>query len=371
MALMNHSQYKETLVQARYVTNEVLQKNWYTKLSNISLSVIGQSEEGEEIASITLGRGSKKVLMWSQMHGNESTTTKAALDLVNFLSSKNELAKIINDNCTITLVPILNPDGAKRYTRANANNIDLNRDAKLLSQLESQALRKLFEAFGPDYCFNLHDQRTLFSAGNAKKPATISFLSPASDPERKMNPTRESAMKLIVAMNQELQKEIPGQVGRYDDGFNDNCVGDFFQMKKVPTILFEAGHYPNDYEREKTREYIFHSLIEALKVIAENRIHEFRVADYFKIPENEKRFYDILVKNPQEINPDLTPNVSVGIRFKEVLETNRVLFEPEIVDVAELNGYFGHETFDCSLKNDVEQLHSRKEILNLIVNSKN
>ena len=66
-------------------------------------------------------------------------------------------------------------------------------------------------------------------------------------------------MEVIAVMNDALQNIIPNQVGVYDDAFNLNCVGDTFQSENVPTILFEAGHYANDYAREKTRSlFIFH-----------------------------------------------------------------------------------------------------------------
>ena len=55
-------------------------------------------------------------------------------------------------------------------------------------------------------------------------------------------------MAIIAELNEMLQEFIPGQVGRYDDGFNINCVGDTLQQLNIPTILFEAGHFPNDYK---------------------------------------------------------------------------------------------------------------------------
>ena len=57
---------------------------------------------------------------------------------------------------------MLNPDGATLYTRANANAVDLNRDSQDLTQPARRVLRATFERFKPDYCFNLHDQRTIF-----------------------------------------------------------------------------------------------------------------------------------------------------------------------------------------------------------------
>ena len=68
-----------------------------------------------------MGTGSTKVLMWSQMHGNESTTTKSLLDLLRFLNTNPDWL----DNLQLSIIPILNPDGAKAYTRVNANQVDL------------------------------------------------------------------------------------------------------------------------------------------------------------------------------------------------------------------------------------------------------
>lgn len=363
--MTDHSLYKERSVQNRYITLETLE-TCLKKRPAASSKILGKSVQGEPLYAFTLGKGETRILMWSQMHGNESTTTKAVWDMVNYLESSEGLA--ILEICTLMIVPMLNPDGAKAYTRVNANEVDLNRDAQELTQPESQALRDLFEKFKPDYCFNLHDQRTLFSVGQSANVATVSFLSPASNQEREVTPSREVAMKLIVAMNETLQRMIPEQVGRYDDGFNANCVGDTFQMLNVPTILFEAGHSPKDYMRENTREYIFHALIKALTTISKGEIENYSTSDYFKIPENGKLFYDILVHAPQVLNPDLAPGISLGIRFKEVLDGNRILFIPELGDMGKLDGFYGHETVNCLNQKDLELLSGRDEILDFIKN---
>ncbi|MBS9463616.1 peptidase M14 [Flagellimonas sp. 389] len=368
--MVNHLAYKEKSINGRYVTQEMLLETWLPKLNASLIKEEGLSQMGSTIYSITLGTGKRKVLLWSQMHGNESTTTKAALDMVNFLQIDEVLAKSILTNCTLRIIPILNPDGAKLYTRTNANGIDLNRDAKQQSQSESQVLRKVFDEFEPAYCFNLHDQRTLFSAGKSKHPATVSFLSPASNQERDVTPARAISMKIIAAMAKHLHQYIPNQIGRYDDGFNENCVGDTFQMQQVPTILFEAGHYPQDYEREETRAFIFQSLLRGLEVIAQNEIDDFKTSDYFEIPENEKLFYDIIVKNAHTLNPNLDESDILGIRYKEVLDENSILFQPEIVFVGLQEGFFGHESLDCSKHDDFQRISSQQEVLDLILSAK-
>ncbi|UOB17574.1 M14 family metallopeptidase [Abyssalbus ytuae] len=310
-----------------------------------NVQIIGHSVNNQPIHKIVLGNGPKKILMWSQMHGNESTTTKAVFDLLKFLSIKSDFSKNILSDSTICIVPMLNPDGATAYTRVNANNIDLNRDAQNLSQPESKILRKLFNEFGPDFCFNLHDQRTIFSAGKNKKPATVSFLSPAQDKDRSVTLNRKKSMEIISVMNDMLQLLIPGQVGRYDDGFNINCVGDTFQSLGVPTILFESGHYHNDYSREKTREYVFYSLVKSITYICKNEIRGENFENYFNIPENEKLFYDIIYRNfPLIINGEEKKS-DIGILFKEILQNCKVNFIPFIENCGNLEDFFGHKEF--------------------------
>src|SRR5690606_6353420 len=121
--------------------------------------------------------------------------------------------------------------------------------------------------------------------GNTNKPATISFLAPAADVDKTETKARKTAMALIVTMRNALEVEIPQQIGRYDDTFNENCFGDAFQSRGVSTILFESGHYQNDYNREITRKYICFSLWNLL--ISIGKVDEKQMyKTYFSIPEN-------------------------------------------------------------------------------------
>ncbi|EAR01203.1 M14 metallopeptidase family protein [Maribacter sp. HTCC2170] len=346
---------KQNALHGRYITRGHISSILDGLSEKFVVENIGQSVNRLPIESVTFGKGSKKILMWSQMHGNESTTTKAVFDFFNFMDSGVELSNSILKNCTIKIIPILNPDGAKAYTRVNANGVDLNRDARIRSQPESNVLRECFESFEPNYCFNLHDQRTIFNVMGTTKPATVSFLAPSFNKERGISKSRATSMHLIVAMNKRLQKMIPGQVGRYDDSFNENCIGDTFQMLDVPTVLFEAGHYPEDYMRENTREYIFQALVVAMGTIVGNKIGDYAKKEYFDIPENAKLFYDVLIQNAHLINSEkYRANDIVAILFKEVLEGNNICFKPEIKKVGSLLDFYGHQKYDCSKMEDLE-----------------
>ena len=331
--------HKELSLSGRYIHTETISNLLESASIKPFINVIGKSVNDENIYDITIGSGSKKILMWSQMHGNESTTTKAVFDMLNVFTASELVSKSILESCTLKIIPILNPDGAKAYMRLNANNIDLNRDAQELSQPESKVLKRVFESFKPDYCFNLHGQRTIFSAGNTNKPATVSFLAPAQDENCTITNTRKIAMEIISVMNSHLQQQIPNQIGIYDDAFNINCVGDTFQSLDVPTVLFEAGHFANDYQREITREFIFQSLLIAIHYISENNITGNQYNNYLKIPKNQKLFYDIIIRN--------TSTKDIGIQYVEELRGSSIHFVPKIEKISDLSSFFSHKEINA------------------------
>ncbi|KAF2337147.1 M14 family metallopeptidase [Flavobacterium daemonense] len=341
------NQNKEQSISGRYLTLEHIEPLLHKLNTNNQVQVIGKSVLGQPIYSYQIGTGSTRVYLWSQMHGNESTTTKALFDFINVLNSGSDFAQKMLDTFTFYSIPILNPDGAKLYTRENANKIDLNRDSQNLTQPESNVLREVFERFKPHFCFNLHDQRTIFGAGETGKPATVSFLAPSYNEEREINENRLTAINLIVGINDELQKYIPGQIGRFDDSFNINCIGDTFQFLGVPTILFEAGHYAGDYNREITRKFIFFSLITAFKLISENDLVYNRINDYLNISQNKVVFYDFMYKNIK-INYDGIEIITNFVaQYKEELIENKIHFNAYIVEAGELENYFGHYEYDA------------------------
>ena len=338
--------HKNEDISGRYITNRHLEPFLELLNKNCSKTVLGISVLGKPIHLIATGSGKTKLLIWSQMHGNESTTTRAISDFMSFLTSNNLLAERFREQFTFKIIPILNPDGAELYTRENANDIDLNRDFINLSQPESKLLMELYNDFTPDYCFNMHDQRTIFSVGDTSKPATISFLAPSFNNNCDINAIRERAIKIIVDMNKLLQQLIPEQVGRFDDNYNRNCVGDTFQTLGTPTILFEAGHYQDDYQREITREIVFVSLIAACESIIDKTYLDNRIVDYMNIPQNKTLFYDIVYKNVK-INYDTNEILSIfAAQYKEVLKEGSIVLIPYISDVNVSENIRGHLEYD-------------------------
>ncbi len=337
-ALKIAKEYKVNSLSGRWITvshlEEVLASFTY---NTIQKETIGFSEEGRDIYQLRMGDGPKKILIWTQMHGNESTGTKAMVDLLNYMNAlEDEISSYILSQCTIKIIPILNPDGAEKYTRVNTNNIDLNRDAVHCKAIESKLLRAVLDSFQPDFCFNLHDQRSIFGVEGTKNPAIISFLAPSEEITRKVTRTRKTTMNVIVSMNRLLQEIIPNHIGRYTDEFYPTATGDNFQKLGYPTILIESGHHGEDYERESVREYTCMAVLQGLLNIAStNTFKDYR--NYFAIPNNNKRFIDLLYRIPN--SPDK------AFQLKEKLINHSIEFIPEevIIDISE---HFFHKEID-------------------------
>ena len=356
--------FKNREIHGRYLSRSILEPQLKILKSQFEVKTVGYSFLNLPIEVIKAGSGAIKILAWSQMHGNESTTTKGVLDIFNFFSHFKEDPQVgqILDNITLWVIPMLNPDGADRYTRENVNGTDLNRDALNLKEPESRVLRKCFTEFSPDFCLNLHDQRTIFGAGDEPYPATLSFLAPSMDVDRSVTGVRKKAMQVIAAMNQALQQVIPHQIGRFDDGFNINCSGDYFQSQNVPTILFECGHYQEDYLREKTREFFTFSLLTALDAIASGSYLQQDYRSYFNIPENRKSFYDIILRNARMAGE----RVDIAIQYSERIKSGEVNFLPVVTTMAPHLSFYGHKEIDCKGA-EVEKLDETPLVENDIV----
>ncbi len=303
----------------------------------------GQSFENREIFLLKVGTGQKKIMLWSQMHGNETTATQALFDIFNFFENPRTLkkdAENILKNCTLYFIPMLNPDGAERFQRRNAQDIDINRDALQLESPEGKLLMTLIDEINPDFGFNLHDQDIWYSAGNSKYPATLSFLAPAFDKEKNIDESRKKSMQLISDVNSVLQNIIPGQIGRYSDDFMPTAFGDNIQKKETSTILIESGGFVNDSEKQYVRELNFTAILYALQSVTENAYENNIIADYEKIPLNKKnKLFDYIIREAKIPATGKSYRADIGIRSRSLPDKD--VFE--IGDIGDLSYNYGYK----------------------------
>jgi hypothetical protein len=257
------------------------------------------------------------------MHGDEPTATAALFDILHLLEGANDgldrLRNLLSDSLTLTFLPMLNPDGAARYQRRNALGIDLNRDALTLISPEARVLKSERDRLDADWGFNLHDQSTYYSAGYpAEYGSVISILAPAYDWEKSMNESRADAARLIARMNALWQREIPNQVGRYNDDFEPRAFGDNLQRWGTRTILIESGGRAGDPEKQTIRHLNALGILAGLYAIATGEYRRYSLDDYHAIPRNRGGgMHHLIIEDLAVPVGDTLYRMDVGFRMNE------------------------------------------------------
>ncbi|WP_041632839.1 M14 family zinc carboxypeptidase [Maribacter sp. HTCC2170] len=349
-----YEQYKEPTLRKRRVKHYEIQSLISKHAANKAFTIrkVGESIEGRALNLVSIGSGKTNVLLWSQMHGDEPTATQGIFDIFNFMVSDDFKAekKEILDNLTVHFLPMLNPDGAERFQRRNLLGVDINRDALRLQSPESKTLKYVRDSLNADFGFNLHDQSTYYNAELTEKPATISYLAPAFNYEKDISEKRGNAMKIIVFMNNIIQKYAPGQVGRYNDDFEPRAFGDNIQKWGTSTILIESGGYANDIEKQEIRKLNYVSILSAIYTIAKENYKEISIDDYEKIPENDRKLFNLKITNATYNLLGKNYVLDLGINRLEVDKegNNDFWYSSRIIDQGDLSTYYGYETFDAT-----------------------
>lgn len=313
----------------------------------------GKSVEGREIFCISLGKGNKKILAWSQMHGDEPTATAALFDILNFFSQSDEYDILRNnllEKLQIHFIPMLNPDGAERHQRENKLNIDLNRDASRVVSPESNILRQIADKVKPEFGLNLHDQNSYYTAGRTSNSAAISLLAPPYNFDKSINEIRKKSMQVIIFTYNTLSQFIPGQIGRYKDDYEPRSFGDSFTGEKISTILIESGFIKNDFKKNYIRKMNFISLLSVFNSIADEDYKLIDEKDYFTIPENESLLFDLLLRNLILSENGKEFKVDIGIKREKKFSSkkNRFYFKGKIAEIGDLSFYHGIEEYNMS-----------------------
>jgi len=308
--------------------------------SPIELEEVGKSVEGRSINMFSFGKGDTKLLLWSQMHGDEPTATAGLLAVFNFLSDNFDQPYVQNlyNNLSIHAIVMLNPDGAERYQRRNAQGIDINRDAQRLASPEAQTLKKMNDRIQPDFGFNLHDMRGRETVGESGKLLTNALMAPPFNKANDDSPTRDRAKKLAIIVINALEPFIEGHIARYKADYMPRAFGDAFQNWGVSTLLIESGLTDNDDPHYLTR-LSFVSLIAAFDAISEGYIEDIDPAQYEMIPLEGKELFDLIIKNVLIYNGknNLPFQGDIGINITEMLKDGSIVLTGTIEDIGDLS----------------------------------
>ena len=296
---------------------------------------IGSSAEGRPLRHVRWGQGDTHVLLWSQMHGDESTATMALADLFRLLGEHPDhpVVQQLDKHTTLHVLPILNPDGAARFQRRNAQGIDINRDAAALASPEARALKALRDRIQPAFGFNLHDQRPGYRAGNSDLPTAIAVLAPPADVSASLTPARQRAIGVASDIIALLDNRLPGRLARWDETFNPRAFGDLMQQWGTSTVLLEAGGIEGDAQKQQLRQYTFAAIVGGLQSIAAGTYVDADASLYHQLPENGQVWDDLLLEGATVHATGKTPvQADVLINFRHALSFE----QGRIIDIGDL-----------------------------------
>jgi hypothetical protein len=322
------------------------------------LEKAGNSVEGREIYLLSLGSGPQRIMFWSQMHGDEATATGALLDLAKFLGdhSREGWVADILQKYTLLCIPMLNPDGAERDERRNAQGIDINRDARKLQTPEGRLLKGMRDRFDPFLGFNLHNQNSLTTVGDTGQVATIALLAVASDlPSPLAENSKEAQVRqrqltkqITAVLFEALSPFVYGHISRYDEDFNPRAFGDNLTLWGTPIVLIESGGNPAGQPANFGVKLNFVGLLAVLNSLATGRIGNANPAVFDALKMNsDTPIFDLILRDGWICNGKGIPPFKGDVAIRPDLRggTNGHAI---IADLGDLGVFNAHESIDCS-----------------------
>lgn len=356
-----HEAYRVAAFESRKFTHEQL---WQVlghiadEARDLSRDEIGSSAEGRPLYAVRFGRGPVPVLLWSQMHGDESTHTMGLADLLAYFAreSDEQRVRLLHDRLTVVAIPMLNPDGAERFRRLNAQGIDVNRDARSCLSPEMRALRGVHEQLRPAFALNLHDQDPRKRVGESDRLTALALLANPFDESLGDNDVRIRAKRLGGVIARAVRPLIGGHVSRFPEEFNPQGSGELMAAAGTSSLLLECGGWKDDPEKQFLRKVSFVALLSALQAIADESYADVPLNEYDSLAEDDTSVVDVILRGGTVVVPGLEPyRADVGIEFPVPFQRE----DGEIASIGDLGGYTASEDVDvrgCFLHPHAEAL---------------
>ncbi len=297
----------------------------------IELGRAGLSDEGRILHTLTLGAGQRRVLVWARQHGDEPDCTAGLMMTLHALLHPDfaecGLAPIL-EKLRLCVMPMVNPDGVSRFTRRNAQGIDINRDAQAQATPEGRALLGVRTSFDPEVCFNLHDmdRRKVLENGEL---AAFAFQACPFDATDADSPARLRAKRLCALMAGAAGVHSGGHVGRYAADFMPHAFGDNTAAAGPASVLMEAGGWFDDRGGDVfVRRLYALFLLRGLYAVAMNEDETANAAEYDCLPfDTPGRFTDLRITGTEVLNgagrPPFRADVSVNRHQEMQRESHR------------------------------------------------
>lgn len=132
----------------------------------VSLRVLGQSVQGQDLDSLSIGSGDKSLWVIARQHPGE-TMAEWWMEgfLARLLDDEDEVSLALREKATFHIVPNMNPDGSRHGNlRTNHTGANLNREwgvATIQSAPEVYHTIAAMDAAKPDLCLDVHGDESL------------------------------------------------------------------------------------------------------------------------------------------------------------------------------------------------------------------
>jgi len=307
---------------------------------------LGSSVDGRPLYRVDFGDGDITVLLWSQMHGDESTASRALLDVFDYLQRNPDDARVrrIEERLAVTVVPVLNPDGAARFVRYNAVGIDINRDARLLASPEARILKAVRDDVAAQWGFNLHDQNIRTRLGRTDTGVQISLLAPPPG-AGVTNEANQNAKHLAALLVYVLRPVVGEAIARYSETFNPRAFGDLMTQWGTATVLIESGGALDDPDKELPRRANFIAILSALDAIATGAWRDIPQDAYAVLPPNGRAVNDLLIIGASIALPGREPvRADVTVSYADSLDRS----DGVVLEVGDLEGAEALQVLDAT-----------------------
>ncbi|MDX2175908.1 MAG: M14 family zinc carboxypeptidase [Candidatus Sumerlaeia bacterium] len=322
----------------------------------VQLRAVGSSDEGRALWTLAFGNpAGRRVLVWARQHGNEPDCQAGlalALDAI-LHRSGDPVAEFLLERLSFLVFPMVNPDGVARFTRENAQGIDLNRDAVALSTPEARALYALKESFDPEFCFNLHDMSPRKSRADGHL-VSLAFQAGPFEEGDTDNATRLKAKQVVVRMAEACRPWAPENLARYRADYMHRAFGDSMMRWGVSSILIEAGGWFDDKGGDDFVRRLFAlAFLKGLHAVAAGEDAPPDPAAYEAIPlDSDGRWADLLVRNGYVQAGSGHPHFRADLHIDRIdtAEPPKRFVRPvgRIVSIGDLEDTRGKETVDAS-----------------------
>jgi hypothetical protein len=344
----SYSQYRLSPTHPEQITHEflsgTLKRLGESYPAIIAIEEIGKSVKGKTLCLVRIGKGNIPVLIWSQQHGDEAKCTAALLDFINFLCAAQDssIRRTILENTQLVILPMVNPDGAEKDARRNAQGLDINRDAQMLQTPEGRVLKGLHLNYHPKFCFNLHDHGPRRTVKTTRKVVALSLQASLFDEHDNDNPVRIRAKKVIGRIYEAVSSFAYGHIARYEADYMPRAFGDSMMRWGASSILIESGGWlggPDDDEMVVKLHCL--ALTAAVYAIASESYEDANPGLYDTLPEFGRAMVDLAIRGATIIDgsgiPPFKADVGINVTARYRPGETQPVYSATIDDVGDLS----------------------------------